>query len=110
MQDPGRMTERITLQAPTQSKGAGGGAVTTFAPLRTVWARKLSERGVETFAARLTLAKVEIGFAIRYWTGHPLDARHRFIYQGKVYNIVSAIESERHTELVVLGVSGANLG
>lgn len=104
------MNERIELQAPVQSKGAMGGATTSFTPLRTVWARRLSERGVEVFAARITLAKVEIGFAIRYWPGHPLDARHRFIFQGQIYNIVSAIESERHTEIIVLGVAGANRG
>ncbi len=104
------MTERIELQAPVQGKGAMGGTTLSFAPLRTVWARKLTERGVEVFAARITLAKVEIGFAIRWWAGHPLDARHRFIYQGKVFNIVSVIESERRTELVVLGVAGANDG
>lgn len=110
MQDPGRMTERIALQSPVQGKGAAGGATLTWAPLRTVWARKLSEKGVETFAGAALLGKVEIGFAIRYWPDHPLDQRHSFLYQGRHFNISSVVESERRTELVLLGTAGANRG
>ena len=111
MQDPGAMTEQITLQAPVQGKGTGGGPTTSWVDLRTnVWARKLSERAVEVFAANTTLAKAEVGFAIRWWPDSPLDARHRFLYGGRIFNIVSVVESERRTEIVVLGVAGANRG
>lgn len=110
MKDPGSMTERITLQAPVQGKGAMGGATLTWQPLRTVWARKLTEKGVEAFAGNRLVGKVEIGFAIRYWPGHPLDQRHSFTYQGRHFNISSVVESERRTELVLLGTAGANLG
>lgn len=110
MRDPGEMRHRIALEAPVASRDAAGGAVTNFVPLRTVPARKLTERGVEAFAANVTLGKVEIGFAIRWWPGWPLDARHRFIFQGRIFNIVSAIESEHQVEIVVLGVAGSNSG
>ncbi len=110
MRDPGSMNERITLQAPVQGKGAAGGTTLSWTPLRTVWARKLSEKGVEVFAGAALLGKVEIGFAIRYWRGHPLDQRHSFLFQGRHFNISSVVESERHTEIVLLGTAGANRG
>ena len=62
------------------------------------------------FAGAALLGKVEIGFSIRWWKDHGISQMHRFTHQGRVYNIASAVEAERHTELVLLGTSGANRG
>lgn len=111
MRDPGEMRERIELQRPIQTRGPGGGPATGFETLRpNVPARKLTERGLEVFAGARFIGKVEMGVAIRYWPGHGLDARHRFFHEGRIFNIVSVVESERRSELILLGTAGANDG
>lgn len=110
MRDPGQMQDRLLLERPVKTPDATGGESVTWATVRTVWARRLSEKGVETFAGAALLGKVEAGFAIRYWPAHGLDQEHRFTHAGRVYNISSVVESERRTELVLLGTSGANRG
>lgn len=114
MRDPGQARERILIEAPTTTQDATGGVSTTWAPIThgggTLWARKLSEKGVETFAGAALLGKVEAGFAIRYWPAHGIDQEHRFTHAGRVYNIISVVESEHRAELVLLGISGANRG
>ena len=114
MRDPGLMRERILIEQPTTTRDATGGAVTTWAPIAhgggTLWARKLSEKGLEVFAGAALIGKVEIAFAIRYWPAHGLGPMHRFAFKGAVYNIGSVVESEHRQELVLLGTSGANRG
>jgi hypothetical protein len=83
----------------------------TWAAIRSnLPARKLTEKGVETFAGAALLGKVEIAFAIRYWSGHALAQTDRFTFAGKVYDIASVVESEWRKELVLLGTAGANRG
>jgi len=108
------MRDRILIEKPTTVQDATGGVVTTWAPIArgggTLWARKLTEKGLEAFAGNRLLGKVDAAFAIRYWPAHGLDALHRFTHDGRVFNIASVVESEHRTELVLLGTSGANRG
>ncbi len=112
--DPGAMKDRLLIERPVNTRDATGGQATTWSPIAhgggTLWARRLSEKGVETFAGAALLGKVEIGFALRHWPSHGLDAMHRFTHQGRVFNITSVVESERGQELIILGTSGANRG
>jgi SPP1 family predicted phage head-tail adaptor len=112
--DPGAMKDRVLIEAPTSVQDATGGQVTNWAPIAhgggTLWARRLTEKGVEAFAGGALIGKVEIGFAIRYWPAHGLSPLHRFTHEGRVFNITSVVESERRQELVLLGSAGANRG
>jgi SPP1 family predicted phage head-tail adaptor len=112
--DPGPMKDRILIERPVNTRDATGGQVTTWAPIThaagNVWARRLTEKGVESFGGAALLGKVDIGFAIRYWPGHGLDQMHRFTHAGRVFNVSSVVESERRQELVLLGTAGANRG
>lgn len=112
--DPGAMKDRILIESPTTTRDATGGEPVTWAAVShgggTLWARRLTEKAVETFAGAALLGKVDIGFAIRYWPAHGLDQMHRFTHDGRIYNITSVIETERRAELVLLGTSGANRG
>jgi SPP1 family predicted phage head-tail adaptor len=114
MRDPGQMRERILIEAPTNVRDGTGGQTTTWAPIAhgggTLWARKLTEKGLEAFAGAALLGKAEVAFAIRYWPTHGLTQMHRFTFAGRIYNIASVVESEHRTELVLLGMSGANRG
>ena len=127
MRDPGAMKDRLRIERPVTVQDATGGTSTTWQAVRTVAARRLTEKGVEAFAgARLLgdvrldnnlvrarlLGKVELAYAIRWWPGHGVDALHRFVdlRDQRIYNIVSAVESEHHWELVLMGTAGANRG
>lgn len=114
IRDPGQMKDRIRIEEPTTTRDAAGGQSTTWAPIAhaggTVWARRLTEKAVEAFAGSALVGKVEIGFAIRYWPDHGLGQTHRFVHDGRTFNITSVVESERRVELVLLGQSGANRG
>lgn len=112
MRDPGLMKDRIRIERPVTAQDATGGTATTWQTVRTVAARRLTEKGLEAFAGARLLAKVELAFAIRWWPQHGVDALHRFVNveDGRIYNIASVVESERHTELVLLGHAGTNVG
>ena len=114
MRDQGQARERITIEAPTTTQDATGGAVTTWAPIAhgggTLWARKLSEKGLERFAGARHLATAEVAFAVRYWPAHGLSALNRFQWAGKVWNVISVVETEHRAELVLVGTSGSNRG
>lgn len=116
MFDPGQMRDRIRIERPTTVQDGTGGHSTTWAAVSrgggVLWARKLTEKGMEAFAGNRLLGKVEIAMAIRWWPAHGLDALHRFVdlRDNRIYNIVSVVESEHRTELVLLGTSGANRG
>jgi SPP1 family predicted phage head-tail adaptor len=112
--DPGMMKDRILIERPVNTRDDTGGQVTTWAPMThaggTVWARRLTEKAVETFSGAALLGKIDLGFAIRYWPGHALDQMHRFTHEGRVFNVSSVVESERRQELILLGTAGANSG
>lgn len=114
MRDPGQLNERILIERPTTAQDATGGVATTWAPIAraggTLWARKVTEKGVEVLAGARLLGKVDAAFAIRYWPGHGLDALHRFTHAGRVFNVVGVVETERRQELVLFGTAGANRG
>lgn len=112
MRDPGQMKDRLRIERPVTVQSATGGSSTTWQAVRTVAARRLTEKGVEAFAGARLLGKVELAFAIRWWPRHGVDALHRFvnIEDGRIYNITSVVESERHAELVLLGHAGTNVG
>lgn len=112
MRDPGAMKGRLRIERPVTVQDATGGASTTWQAVRTVAARRLTEKGVEAFAGARLLGKVELAYAIRWWPGHGIDALHRFVdlRDQRIYNIVSAVESEHHWELVLMGTAGSNRG
>lgn len=110
MRDRGQMQDQILIEEPTITRDDTGGQVKGWRKVKTVWARRLTTKAVETFAGQAMLGKVEIGFSILYWPNHGITQRHRFTFDGAVFNISSVVEAERRTELILLGTSGANDG
>lgn len=113
--EPGTLTERLLIEAPSVAVSTSGSRTTTWAPIArgasgVVSGRKLTERGVEVFAGHALLGKVEIGFAIRWWASHGLTPQHRFTWRGTVYSIVAVIESQPKVELILLATAGLNRG
>ena len=112
---PGQLVERLLIESASVAVSTTGSRTTTWAPIArgssgVVWGRKLTERGVELFAGDALLGKVEIGFAIRWWSGHGLTPQHRLTWRGTVYSITAVIESQRKQELILLVTAGVNRG
>lgn len=112
MRDPGGLKARIRIERPITVQDATGGVVTTWQTVRTVYARRLTEKGLEAFSGSRLLGKVEVAYAIRWWPDHGIDQLNRFVdlRDQRIYNVVSAVESERRWELVLMGTAGANGG
>jgi head-tail adaptor len=107
------MKDRLRIESPVTVQDATGGTSTTWQTVRTVPARRLTEKGLEAFAGARLLGKVDIAYAVRWWPGSDaVDQLHRFVdlRDNRIFNIVSAVESEHHWELVLMGTAGANRG
>ena len=65
-QNIGRMDRRITLYSPLDARDAGGGTVTSWVLVATVWAQFLPQTGREIQQAGQKLALALAGFRIRY--------------------------------------------
>lgn len=109
----GQYDQRIALQRRDpllDTRDASGGLVPGFVDVRAVWARKLTERGVEAFAGQALLGVVEVGFSIRNAPDLQLDQRSRFDWGGRWYNILSVTVAEGRAELILLANTGRGNG
>jgi len=86
----GRLKRRIIIQEPTETQGATGQAVPSWATYRTVWADVRQRPGRETFDADQILAETNTVFRIRYLEG--LTRKMRISYGGDIYDIHSIVE------------------
>lgn len=83
----GQLDQRITLQAPTVSKGASGGMAKAWVDVATIWAavRHLSGNERRASSAGGEVAQARTEFTIRTRPG--VTAQLRVLYRGKIYNI-----------------------
>ena len=107
----GKLNKRVTIQQPSNGKGASGGKTTTWADWKTVWAnvRPLSgsERRATSHGGEGAEARTE--FAMRYRPG--IDEEMRVAYGGKVYNIRHIKDvNEDHDMLILTCDTGSNDG
>ena len=97
----GRMTERITLQAPTETRGADyADPQVTWANVATVWAAVEPLVGREYFAQREQQSAVTVRIRIRYRAD--VTAKWRVLHGARVYEVESAICPAAEREQVVL--------
>lgn len=111
--DPGKRNKRITIEAPTDGKGASGGMTRTWAAVASmpVWAAVRHFGGNEQSAVKqggeVAVARTE--FDISYRAG--ITARMRVSCDGVVYNIRHVNNwQERNESLVLTCDAGANNG
>jgi SPP1 family predicted phage head-tail adaptor len=101
---------RILIERPEEVRSATGAVSTTWGQVADVWARRLTEKGVEAFTGSALLGKVEVGFAILNPTMFTVDEKMRVTYKGRIYSLASAVETIDRKELILLGTAGANRG
>lgn len=97
---PGNLDRRIDIQALTETRGAAGGIVATWATLKTVWAEKLPSSGNEFRAAQSRHAETSQVFRIRYYSGLS-ETTHRISYSDRVYDILHIAEEGRREGMLI---------
>jgi SPP1 family predicted phage head-tail adaptor len=97
----GKLRHRFRLEEGTRAPGAGGGGVTTWTEVVTVWANVVPLTGVERIAAMQAAAALTHRVEIRYRPG--ITAKHRGVYAGRVFEIRAVIDvDEAHDEMHLL--------
>lgn len=112
---PGRATQRITLQAKSVTRNAIGEEVVTWTDVVTdaadhaIWAEAWPLKGHEFFAAQQTQYAADVRFRIRYRDG--ITREQRILWQGEPYDIIMVVDvgAERHT-IEILAVNGIRNG
>jgi SPP1 family predicted phage head-tail adaptor len=87
---PGKLDQRITLQAKSTASDGGGGRIETwanFASVPSVWAHVRPMSARETMADERMTATAETMFTIRYRSD--VNETHRLLWQSEEYNIRS---------------------
>lgn len=88
MLQAGKLTQRITLQAPAITKGTSGGITKVWADVAAnvpAAVRHLSGNERQASSAGGQVAEARTEFTMRYRPG--ITAKMRVLYQGAVYNI-----------------------
>ena len=93
MIDPGQLSRRLVLEAPTESDDGAGGVTRIFSTVATLWA------SVEPVSARSAVVTDALGaiitHRIRIRYGADITPRHRFRDGETVFRIVAISERER---------------
>lgn len=117
----GRLNQRVTLQAKTVTRGAGGEEVPAWADVATTWAEVEPLRGREFFAAQGAQYACDVKVRMRYRddiaVGKPLilhagDWRElRILWRSQPHDVTSVIEVRGGREaLELLCIAGVKDG
>lgn len=92
MSDPGRLRERLVLEAPAESGDGVGGVTRTFADVATLWADVTPLSARDTVMADRALARVTHRIRIRWRSD--VTTRHRLRIGARLFHIVALREAE----------------
>jgi len=97
---PGPMRHRVTLQRRATGTDAAGGVLNTWEDFDSRRASMDRASGVEVWASAQRSGRVPAVFRLRYLDG--VVPSMRLLFDGRVYNILSAVDQEgRKAELVI---------
>ena len=112
MLQAGKLTQRITLQAPTIGKGTSGGITKAWADVAAnvpAAVRHLSGNERQASSAGGQVAEARTEFTVRYRAG--VTAKMRVLYEGAVYNIRHVSDyMAKHESLLLTCDTGVNDG
>lgn len=98
--DAGDLTDRITIEQPTESRNSVGEAILTWSTFATVWADVQTMSGREAERHGMTAGINSYRVTIRYLPG--LQSSMRIIHNSRTLEIGQVNEKERkwHQELL----------
>ena len=83
----GRLRDKLSIQASTETRDAHGQGILTWATIATVWGRIEPLRGRELFQAQQVESRVDTRITIRRYAG--LTANHRILFGSRIFELVS---------------------
>lgn len=90
----GELDQRVVIETPTKNTDSDyGGTTLGWATFAEVWARAISQKGDESFAAARVNARRTMKFKLRWLDG--VTPAMRLTWRGDVYNIAEVDESLR---------------
>lgn len=108
----GDLDREVVIETLTESAGSSGFPVETWASLDTVWMQKLNATETERFKSAQISAPLVVRWHMYYRSDMDPDGvdvvkTKRLNYQGRLYDITSAVELGRQEgiELVTLASS-----
>lgn len=104
----GPKDRRINLEVKTSGRDAVGGATDTWSPVRQLWAQRQEGSVVaERFANQQTYATVTTVFKTGYFPAYRdiSPDTHRIVFDGRIYNIMGALELGRKDGVELLCVA-----
>ena len=105
----GDLDKRVTIQAPTETRDAGGAVVVTWVDVATVWAAIEPLRGRELIAAQAEASEVSGKIRLRYLSG--ITSKHRVVYGARIFDVVAPVNPKERGEALELYVrEGPNEG
>jgi SPP1 family predicted phage head-tail adaptor len=87
MNNPGRLNQRLTLEAPIESADGAGGVARSFETVATLWAEVTPLSAARVFEAERLCARITHRIGIRFSPG--ITTRHRLRDGDRVFRIVS---------------------
>lgn len=96
----GDLKHRVTLQNPTKMRSATGSPTLGWQTVATVWASVRGMSGRDVIMAAQAQALVTHKVMIRYRSD--VNAQTRMLYEGKVFEVVVALERFCKTGLEIL--------
>lgn len=100
MRNPGRLKERLVLEAPVESTDGAGGVVRTFAALANLWAEVTPVSAREDVAA--DAAGVKVTHRIRIRMRGDVTTRHRLRRGARLWRIASLREADRSRRFLLI--------
>jgi SPP1 family predicted phage head-tail adaptor len=97
---PGELRERVTIQTPNRTTNSLGEAIVSWDSGATIWAsvNGVSSREALEYGQQTTSVSHRLRF--RYVSG--LTHQDRFLWRGRILDIVSLLEYENRSEHVAL--------
>jgi SPP1 family predicted phage head-tail adaptor len=89
----GRLRHVLTLQRENASQDANGESVPSWTNVSTgVWGEILFVNGSEQTQAGQTVATNSVTITVRKRSDVTITPQHRWLWNGKVFNIISAVD------------------
>lgn len=103
------LRHRLRFESATEAQDAHGQAIETWVEFATRWGSLEPLNGRELFTALQLHAEARHKAQIRYLAG--LTAKHRIVFEGRIFNILHVGDpEERHVEMMLLLSEGLNDG
>ena len=93
----GRMDRQIIIKKKTVTTDSFGGVIETWSDVSTVWANVQYLRGAERYAAKQTVASIDVKFKI--WWRRDVGVENIIEYDGNEYDTYACLELGRREGL-----------